>query len=100
MSKSRISVARSYQTSKLFTALGIGKELQEVFFPGVFSPIGGIDVKEVVRQILDHAATVEEMQDEDKPIHTYQFKEHNRDLEGEKQIGRAHVYTPVPRPIT
>src|SRR5690625_5883311 len=50
----------------------------------VCSPNWGINVIEVVRQILDHAATVEEMQDEDKPIHTYQFKEHNRDLDGEK----------------
>ena len=84
MSKSGISVARSYQSSKLFTALGIGKELQELFFPGLFSPVGGIDVKEVVRQILEHNEIAEEMDEQDKPIHTYQFKEHNRGEKGEK----------------
>jgi glutamate synthase domain-containing protein 2 len=84
MSKSGISVARSYQSSKLFTALGIGKDLQDLFFPGLFSPMGGIDIKEVVRQILQHTQVAEEMDEDDKPIHTYQYKEHNRGKEGEK----------------
>jgi len=84
MSKSGISVARSYQSSKLFTALGIGKELQELFFPGLFSPVQGIDVNEVVRQITTHSEIAEEMTDDDKPIHTFLFKEHNRGTKGEK----------------
>ncbi|MCC5906261.1 MAG: glutamate synthase large subunit [Balneolaceae bacterium] len=84
MSKSGISVARSYQSSKLFTALGIGKELKDLFFPGLFSPMGGINIKEVVRQILEHTQIAEKMDESDKPIHTYQYKEHNRGQEGEK----------------
>ncbi|MCC5942625.1 MAG: glutamate synthase large subunit [Balneolaceae bacterium] len=84
MSKSGISVARSYQSSKLFTALGIGKELKDLFFPGLFSPVGGIDISEVVRQILDHSYLAEEMDEDDKPIHTFQYKEHNRGTQGEK----------------
>lgn len=84
MSKSGISVARSYQSSKLFTALGIGEELQELFFPGLFSPVGGIDIKEVVRQVLEHTSQTEEMEEDDRPIHTYQYKEHNRGTKGEK----------------
>lgn len=84
MSKTGISVARSYQSSKLFTALGIGKELQKLFFPGLFSPMGGINIKEVVKQILDHASVSESMDADGKPIHTYQFREHNKGLEGEK----------------
>ena len=84
MSKSGISVARSYQSSKLFTALGIGKELKDLFFPGLFSPVGGIDISEVVRQILDHSYLAEEMDEDAKPIHTFQYKEHNRGTQGEK----------------
>jgi glutamate synthase domain-containing protein 2/glutamate synthase domain-containing protein 1/glutamate synthase domain-containing protein 3 len=84
MSKSGISVARSYQSSKLFTALGIGKELKDIFFPGLFSPVGGIGIKEVVSQILRYSQTAEQMDENDKPIHTYQFKEHNRGKTGEK----------------
>lgn len=84
MSKTGISVARSYQSSKLFTALGIGKELQDLFFPGLFSPMGGINIKEVVRQILSQTETAETMDADEKPIHTYQYKEHNKGTEGEK----------------
>jgi glutamate synthase domain-containing protein 2/glutamate synthase domain-containing protein 1/glutamate synthase domain-containing protein 3 len=84
MSKSGISVARSYQSSKLFTALGIGEELKKLFFPGLFTPVGGIGVKEVVDQILGYVSEAEPRADDDKLIHTYQWKEHNRDTEGEK----------------
>lgn len=84
MSKSGISVARSYQSSKLFTALGIGKELQDLFFPGLFSPMGGIGIREVVQQIETSISATEALSDNDKPLHTYLFKEHNKGLEGEK----------------
>lgn len=84
MSKSGISVARSYQSSKLFTALGIGDELKKLFFPGLFSPVKGIGVREVVHQILDYVREAEPRADDDKLIHTYQWKEHNRDTLGEK----------------
>ena len=84
MSKSGISVARSYQSSKLFTALGIGDELKKLFFPGLFSPVGGVGVKEVVDQILGYISEAEPRADDDKLMHTYQLKEHNRDTDGEK----------------
>ncbi len=84
MSKSGISVARSYQSSKLFTALGIGEELQDLFFPGLFSPMGGIDIKEVVNQILTYTEQAKDSDHSSKPIHTFQYKEHNRGTKGEK----------------
>ena len=83
MSKSGISVARSYQSSKLFTALGIGEELQE-FFPGLFSPVGGIGIDDLVQQIISFTDQAESMDVDGKPIHTFQYKEHNRDKKGEK----------------
>lgn len=82
MSKSGISVARSYQSSKLFTALGIGKEIKDEFFPGLFSPVGGIEIDELVSQILSNTEKISEK--DDKLIHTYQYKEHNRGDKGEK----------------
>ena len=42
MAKSGISVVRSYQSSKLFSAIGIGPGLIHEFFRGLNSPIGGI----------------------------------------------------------
>lgn len=84
MSKSGISVARSYQSSKLFTALGIGDELRQHFFPGLYSPVKGIGIKEITDQILAYVKEAEPRSDDDKLIHTHQWKEHNRDSEGEK----------------
>ncbi|MEX0647288.1 MAG: glutamate synthase large subunit [Balneolaceae bacterium] len=84
MSKSGISVARSYQSSKLFTALGIGEEVQKAFFPGLFSPVGGVNIDDIVQQIIEYTDQAESMDADGKPIHTFQYKEHNRGEKGEK----------------
>ena len=84
MSKVGISVARSYQSSKLFTAIGIGDEIGEKYFSGVFSPMGGVELEQLTDQILENTETAAEKAPDDKPIHTYQYKEHNRGKEGEK----------------
>lgn len=84
MSKTGISVARSYQSSKLFTALGIGEGMASRYFRGVFSPMGGIELDQLAEQILENTEQADEKEHEDKPIHTYQYKEHNRGKEGEK----------------
>lgn len=80
MSKSGISVVRSYQSAKRFTSLGLGPKLTETFFPGQSSPIGGIELPELVQLILADA-------DQIPPSglsNTYQFREHNKELLGEK----------------
>lgn len=84
MAKSGISVVRSYQSSKLFTALGIGKELKELFFPGLYSPIGGIGIQELVDDIITHTETSASVEETGKELKTYLYKEHNRGTEGEK----------------
>ncbi|MEX0686911.1 MAG: glutamate synthase large subunit [Balneolales bacterium] len=84
MSKSGISVVKSYQSSKLFMAVGIGDELAKEFFPGLYSPISGIGIDELVEQILINTERAKDTSEEDKPIHTYQFKEHNSGKMGEK----------------
>ncbi|MEX2641068.1 MAG: glutamate synthase large subunit [Balneolales bacterium] len=84
MSKSGISVVKSYQSSKLFMAVGIGDEIAREFFPGLYSPISGIGINELVEQILANTARAEDLTEEEKLIHTYQFKEHNRGKKGEK----------------
>lgn len=84
MSKSGISVARSYQSSKLFTAIGIGEEICQKYFSGVFSPMGGIELEQLADQIIEHTEHARELTNDDKPIHTYQYKEHNKGTEGEK----------------
>ncbi|MFN3562404.1 MAG: glutamate synthase large subunit [Chloroherpetonaceae bacterium] len=81
MSKMGISVVKSYQSARLFSALGIGKKLAEEFFRDLYSPIGGIELEQLVEKILKDAALFEQHK---KPIHSYQYKEHNSGLQGEK----------------
>jgi len=84
MAKMGISVVRSYQSSKLFTAVGIGKKLTSEFFPGLYSPIGGIELEHVVDDIVRKLQLAREATESDKVIKTYFWKEHNRGKEGEK----------------
>jgi glutamate synthase domain-containing protein 1 len=52
MSKAGISVVRSYHSAKMFTAIGLGSEIIDTYFPGLGSPIGGIGIRELVDDIL------------------------------------------------
>ncbi len=81
MSKMGISVVKSYQSSMLFSAVGLGKSLIEAFFPGLFSPIGGLEFDDVIEQRLHHTALA--FAREGLP-HTFQYKEHHAGTEGEK----------------
>lgn len=85
MAKCGISVVRSYQSAKLFSAIGLDKQVIQDFFPGIQSPIGGITLEQIGEQVL---ARTQHLQDEDltkvKPVRSYQYKEHARGLQGEK----------------
>lgn len=82
MSKMGISVVRSYQGSKLLTAIGVGSDIIEGYFPELASPIGGIGFDALAEDIISqcHAA---ELRGEGKMLHTYQYKEHTKGGVGE-----------------
>ncbi|TNE71674.1 glutamate synthase large subunit [bacterium] len=85
MSKVGISVVRSYQSAKSFTALGLGKNLMRQYFSGTTSPIGGYELEHIVSQIEKTTAVCEKAELEGSlPIKTYQFKEHNKGIDGER----------------
>jgi len=85
MSKMGISVVRSYQSAKLFTAVGLGPKLIKEFFPGLQSPLGGYELDEIVELVLkDTAYLAEAFEGRYKPMQTYQYKEHAKDGEGER----------------
>lgn len=83
MSKSGISVLRSYQSAKRFTALGLGPALMKEFFPGLSSPIGGLEVDEVVEDILSHVQSFEALP-QGEWLNTHLYREHNKEQKGEK----------------
>ncbi len=80
MSKMGISVVRSYQGSQLFTAIGLGSELVKEYFPRLSSPIGGVGLQYIAEEIISRI----ESADPHKLLNTYQFKEHNRGVSGER----------------
>jgi glutamate synthase domain-containing protein 2/glutamate synthase domain-containing protein 1/glutamate synthase domain-containing protein 3 len=85
MAKTGISVLRSYQSAKLFTAVGLGKQLVKDYFPGISSPIGGLELEQVTERILDATKHMEEAEDlGSKMPKSYRFKEHTRGKKGEK----------------
>lgn len=101
MSKMGISVVRSYQSARLFSAVGIGPGLAKDFFPRLFSPVGGLEVADVVNAILVRAAH-SESPDTDI-LHTHQFKEHPRGHSGEihsMTASRARLVHKMVRDVT
>lgn len=83
MSKMGISVVRSYRSSKLLTAIGLGPEIMARFFPGVPSPIGGISLNALAERCLGFAA---EDAGDAAGLHPslHVLREHPRGLRGER----------------
>ncbi|HTY59365.1 MAG TPA: glutamate synthase large subunit [Bacteroidota bacterium] len=89
MSKVGISVVQSYMSAKLFTAIGLGRELMDNFFPGTTTPLGGIGYGELAQDILMKTALAASPEYSGKLLQTYQFREHTRGLTGEKHAMTA-----------
>ena len=53
MAKSGISVVRSYQSAKLFSAIGLGPGLMEEYFPGTQSPVGGLELDQIAERAVE-----------------------------------------------
>jgi glutamate synthase domain-containing protein 2/glutamate synthase domain-containing protein 1/glutamate synthase domain-containing protein 3 len=84
MAKIGISVVRSYHGARLFTAVGLGREIVKEYFSGVSSPIGGIGIDHLVEKILVETAQAKELAENGKFRSTYVFKEHVKGVVGEK----------------
>jgi len=60
MSKMGISVVRSYQSSTLFSAVGLGPDLTKQYFRGLKSPVGGVELAELAEGILRRVRDAEQ----------------------------------------
>jgi len=80
MAKMGISVVRGYQSSKLFTPVGLDNEMLESYFLGLSSPISGLTFEKLATRILSYTENL----NWDKLLHTYQYKEQNKGHAGEK----------------
>ncbi len=84
MAKCGISVVQSYMSAKLFTAVGLGPELMESFFPGHASPLGGIGYEELAGDVLLKTGLAAQSGFSDRLLHTHQFRESTKPGEGER----------------
>lgn len=65
MSKMGISTLRSYHGAQMFEAVGISREVIDLYFTGTSSRIGGVGFDEIAREAaIFHEAAFDEMQEE------------------------------------
>ncbi|MBL4685046.1 MAG: glutamate synthase large subunit [Nannocystaceae bacterium] len=94
MSKMGISVVRSYQSSKLFSALGLGPKLVRRYFGGIESPLGGLELHQLGARIVREMQALADVDLREPLPSTHQLKERNRSAEGErhsKTVARAKL---------
>jgi len=84
MSKSGISVVRSFQSSKLFTALGLGPQILKNYFHGLFSPFGGLELAQITDRILRWVPVSREELEEQPFENLHRFREHPAGKTGER----------------
>ena len=51
MSKMGISTLRSYRSARIFEAVGLGPKLMEEYFGGVVSPVGGLELEDIEKNV-------------------------------------------------
>lgn len=95
MAKMGISVVRSYQSSKLFTALGLGPRLVSQYFGTTHSMLGGLELPELAEQLEYSVAWAERRFAPERPLpSTYQHKEKKRAWASEgPEVGERHSMT-------
>ncbi|MCH8558307.1 MAG: glutamate synthase large subunit [Balneolia bacterium] len=84
MAKMGISVAQSYMSSKLFTPVGVGNDIIKEYFPGLSTPVAGIEIEHLAADIDKRMELAMEHAESEKVIKSYFYKEHNRGKVGEK----------------
>ncbi len=99
MSKMGISTIRSYRGAKIFEAVGLSEELSNAYFGGLKSPIGGIRLDEVVRDVLAFHSEGREALKKEQTIPTEEQEEvapllPNRGLYAFRKDGEKHAWTP------
>jgi glutamate synthase domain-containing protein 2/glutamate synthase domain-containing protein 3/glutamate synthase domain-containing protein 1 len=84
MSKSGIAVVRSYQSSKLFTSLGLGPLILKEYFHGLHSPFGGLELEDICEKILKWTPDPGEELTESPLENLHLFREHPAGKTGER----------------
>ncbi|PIQ28876.1 glutamate synthase large subunit [bacterium (Candidatus Blackallbacteria) CG17_big_fil_post_rev_8_21_14_2_50_48_46] len=90
MSKMGISVVQSYQSAKLFSIIGLDRELSHLYFRGVPSLAGGLDLEGIAKLLLQQSELSKSAYEAGQPLHNYLYREHNKHQKGEKHAMTAY----------
>lgn len=94
MARTGISVVRSYQSSKLFTPVGIGPQLLSRYFGPLPSPLGGLELRHLARWLEEGVAWAAQHPAAVPLPSTYQLKEKRRGWQTEgREGGERHSMT-------
>ncbi|MCS6968422.1 MAG: glutamate synthase large subunit [Cytophagales bacterium] len=84
MSKMGISVLRSYQSSKLFSIVGLHKEVVQRYFPRVHNVLGGLTISNIADEIIRKLDIARKCEEKQELVNNYLFREDTIGNQGEK----------------
>ena len=93
LSKMGISTLRSYRGSQIFEAIGVSQKLLDTYFRGMTSRIGGIDLEDVVHDVLINHSNAYRIENS---IFNSQFSNQlkNAGIYTYRKEGEAHAWNP------
>lgn len=85
MSKMGISTVQGYLGARLFTAVGLGANLIQKYFDGIWSPIGGLEIEDIAARVLTATDNLQEDLQPRASLHLFR--------ENAKGLGEPHSMT-------
>lgn len=84
MSKMGISVVRSYQSSKLFTIIGLHKAIATKYFARTHNELGGLTLEGITEEIIKKATISKQAESSHQVINNFLFREDTIADKGER----------------
>jgi glutamate synthase domain-containing protein 2/glutamate synthase domain-containing protein 1/glutamate synthase domain-containing protein 3 len=84
MSKMGISVLRSYQSAKLFSIVGLNKEVTSRYFPHVHNVLGGLTVSGIADEVLTKLEICRKYEEKQQLVNNFLYREDTIGTQGEK----------------
>ncbi|MCU0449383.1 MAG: glutamate synthase large subunit [Bernardetiaceae bacterium] len=84
MSKMGISVLRSYQSAKLFSIVGLGREVVQKYFPRVHHYLGGLNLPGVAEEVLTKLKQSQTAETKQTLLNNFLFREDTIGTAGER----------------
>ncbi|MBR4616317.1 MAG: hypothetical protein IKO55_11980, partial [Kiritimatiellae bacterium] len=98
MSKMGISTLRSYRSAKIFEAVGLGVHIMRDYFPGVVSPVGGLELEDLEKIISTGLTGLTGLEDGERRVNSVNDAPPMLSPGGQyrfRKEGEAHLWQPL-----